>query len=152
MLSAQRSIASAKFLFLRQSPNLSQHFPFNFCSFPTGQGKTSALGRAIASPHAGVTGGNSAVTRLVPAGDHGTLRSTGKAKTQLRSHSAPRRDFISPLLSKELEADPTPAFESRSRSCIAPQSQAGFPPALHQQGAGEGLFLRIFMQLQPQKH
>lgn len=42
--SAQTSIASAKFLGLRQSLNLSQQFPFNFCSFPAGQGKTSAPG------------------------------------------------------------------------------------------------------------
>lgn len=37
--SAQTSTASAKFLVLRQSLNLCQQFPFNFCSFPAGQGK-----------------------------------------------------------------------------------------------------------------
>lgn len=42
--SAQTSIASAKFLVLRQSLNLSQQFPFNFCSFPAGQGKPLPLG------------------------------------------------------------------------------------------------------------
>lgn len=37
--SAQTSIASAKFLVLEQSLNLSQQFPFDFCSFPAGQGE-----------------------------------------------------------------------------------------------------------------
>lgn len=76
----------------------------------------------------------------------------GKAKTQLRSHTAPQGDFISPLLSKELETDPTLASKSRSMSCVAPWSQAGFPPVLCWQGVSDGIFLRIFMQLQPQEH
>lgn len=42
--SAQTCIACAKFLVLRQSFHLSQQFPFNFCSFPAGQGKPLPLG------------------------------------------------------------------------------------------------------------
>lgn len=44
----------------------------------------------------------------------------GKAKTPLRIHPAPQGDFISPLLSKELEADTALASNSRSRSFTAP--------------------------------
>lgn len=91
------------------------------------------------------------MSHLAPAGDHRTLWSVGKAKTPLRIYPAPQRDFTSPLLSEELEADTTLASQSRSRSCITPGLRQ-FLPALHQQGMGAGLFLGIFMELQSHEH
>lgn len=84
---------------------------------------------------------------LVPAEYHRTLRSVGKAETQLRGHPAPHRDLMSPLLSKELEADPALASKSRSRSYIT-SVPGNLSPALCWQGAGDRLLLRIFMQSQ----
>lgn len=122
--SAQTYIASPKFLFLKQSLNFSQQFPFNFCSFPAGQGE--------ALPQGELSLGSLVGTQLCPIWlllEIMGLCSMARAKTPLRTHPAPQRDFISPLLSKELEADTALASKSRSRSCITPWSQADFLPS-----------------------
>lgn len=143
--STQTSIASAQFLFLRQSLNLSQQFPFDFCSFPAGQGKPLPLGEPSLESLGGAQ--LSPVWLLLGIWDS---VNNGKGKYPVRIHPAPQRDCISPLLSEELEADATLVSKSRSRSCITPWSQADFLPDLHEHGVGAGLFW-IFLQLQGQK-